>query len=220
MYPQSVCTSGCKVILVAFNQFFAIASIPMLSQIAYLRGSLLLHYIPKLPISQHLQVLQGSSGPRTDIKKRKNTNRSIDLSVRHKTSLLCVIFWKVIMHFFLELNIFSQWLQGISTPSTWCASICLMMSVASPSFQHTLQVLPSFCLFLILNFLWLFSIIDLTVSSKCCKSADTGIDMANALFSILLRSSICSFLVVPEYDIFWFVLYFCVCLVCISVSLD
>ena len=71
MYPQSVCTSGCKVILVAFNQLFAIASIPMLSQIAYLRGSLLLHYIPKLPISQHLQVLQGSSGPRTDIKKEK-----------------------------------------------------------------------------------------------------------------------------------------------------
>ena len=138
--------------------------------------------------------------------------------IRHHCCVWYFEKWSCI--FFLELNIFSQWLQGISTPSTWCASICLMMSVASPSFQHTLQVLPSFCLFLILNFLWLFSIIDLTVSSKCCKSADTGIDMANALFSILLRSSICSFLVVPEYDIFWFVLYFCVCLVCISVSLD
>ena len=220
MYPQSVCTSGCKVILVAFNQFFAIASIPMLSQIAYLRGSLLLHYIPKLPISQHLQVLQGSSGPRTDIKKEKIPTVPLifQFDIRHHCCVWYFEKWSCI--FFLELNIFSQWLQGISTPSTWCASICLMMSVASPSFQHTLQVLPSFCLFLILNFLWLFSIIDLTVSSKCCKSADTGIDMANALFSILLRSSICSFLVVPEYDIFWFVLYFCVCLVCISVSLD
>ena len=211
MYPQSVCTSGCKVILVAFNQFFAIASIPMLSQIAYL-------WITKITTFTSIARFTRAKNWYKKKEKIPTVPLIFQFDIRHHCCVWYFEKWSCI--FFLELNIFSQWLQGISTPSTWCASICLMMSVASPSFQHTLQVLPSFCLFLILNFLWLFSIIDLTASSKCCKSADTGIDMANALFSILLRSSICSFLVVPEYDIFWFVLYFCVCLVCISVSLD
>ena len=40
----------------------------------------------ELPKSQHSQVLQGSPGPTSD-KKRKNTNRSIYLSVQHKKAL-------------------------------------------------------------------------------------------------------------------------------------
>ena len=125
----------------------------MLSQIAYLRGSLLLHYIPKLPISQHLQVLQGSSGPRTDIKKRKNTNRSIDLSVRHKTSLLCVIFWKVIMHFFSRAEyLFTVVARNFHS----FHMMCLNMShdVSCKSFFST--YLTSFAQFLPVSYFKLF----------------------------------------------------------------
>ena len=69
----------------------------------------------------------------------------------------------------LDLNSFPQKSHGRDIPPRWWASMWSMMAWARPSFLHTLQIL------VLLPFGRMFelgSIIDLTLSSSCCKSPD------------------------------------------------
>ena len=68
--------------------------------------------------------------------------------------------------------------------------MCLFMSIDRPSFPHTLHILPRTRLFPVGNMFRLVSIIDLTVSSSCCKSPETIIGIGDSLFSTLFNSSL------------------------------
>ena len=125
----------------------------------------------------------------------KAQNNHVGIFVREKKSsfdvqCVCVpsgnsLSWKIINHMILwclemclrkpslDLHILSQLLQGISTPSTWEDSMCLIMSAHCPSFPKTLHILARTCLFPIESMFWLVSIIALWQSGdmgeKCNK---------------------------------------------------
>ena len=82
----------------------------------------------------------------------------------------------------LDLNVFSQTLQGSETPSKWFASMWSLMAIPAPSFPQTLQIL-AFLSPLGIRF-WLGSIIDFTLRSSSCKSPDTkfGIAILRSIF--------------------------------------
>ena len=83
----------------------------------------------------------------------------------------------------LDLNSFPQKSHGRDIPSRWWASMWSMMAWARPSFLHTLQIL------VLLPFGRMFelgSIIDLTLSSSCCKSL-----VAKDLSPWKLQESVC-----------------------------
>ena len=90
--------------------------------------------------------------------------------------------WKV----FLDLNVFSQRLQGIHTPSKWFDSMCFLMSFLWPSFPHTLQVCPFRCGLSG----WKippFSIMELTWSSNSIKYPERWFGAATTL-SVLWKA--------------------------------
>ena len=84
-------------------------------------------------------------------------------------TLLCNVdtcFCKV----FLNLNVFSQLLQGMDTPSKWYSSMWLLMLVGCPSFPHFLQIFAVVFLLPVSIIFWLVSIMELTVWSNSCRS--------------------------------------------------
>ena len=73
------------------------------------------------------------------------------------------------LNLILDLNVFSQALQGSETPSKWFASMWSLMATFWPSFPHILQILVLAVGFELM--FWPCSIIDLTFSSSYCKKS-------------------------------------------------
>ena len=84
---------------------------------------------------------------------------------------------------FLDLNVLSQKLQGMQTPSKWFASMCFFMSLPIPSFPHILQMYAFLCPFG--SRFSLFSIIELTFSSNSLKSLEKLFGIATTLSGFL-----------------------------------
>ena len=72
----------------------------------------------------------------------------------------------------LDLAIWLQRLHGIETPSKWFASMCFFMSPFFASFPHTVH-LKNGCLWMF--FPGVFSIIDVTIASRSCKSSESSL---------------------------------------------